>query len=185
MSEAFVWPELKARPANPVAAAAALRSQAMEAGRVAGFEQGLVEGREAAAGEIESMRGELQAALERLEQTITDCRTRRLDELAATVHALCRKVLGWELTTSVEVLEEIVAEGLSRLEADDGAAEVYLHPEDHAVIVAGYHGNLVLHADPQVPRSGVSVRMQTQAADFDPGELIDELFEEVRRAAVG
>lgn len=180
MSEAFVWPELKTRPANPIAAAEALRAQALAEGRAAGFEQGLAEGRAAAAHELESLRSELTASLTRLEQTLSGYRARRLNELAATVHALCRKVLGWELTTSVEVLEEVVAEALSRLEAEDGAAEVYLHPDDHAVIVAGYHGNLVLHADPQVPRCGVSVRMQTQAADFDPGEMIDELFDDVR-----
>lgn len=180
MSEAFVWPELKSRPANPVAAAESLRTRALEEGRAAGFEQGLSEGRQAAAAELDALRGELAAALGRLDRTLLEYRNRRLDALAVTVHALCRKVLGWELATSVEVLEEIVAEGLSRLEAEEGAADVYLHPDDHAVIVAGYHGNLMLHADPQVPRCGVSVRTSTQAADFDPAELIDELFEDVR-----
>jgi len=180
MSEAFVWPDLKARPETPIATET-LREQAVAEGREQGYAQGLEEGRAAARAEVESLRQELHGAMDHLEQQLTALAERRTEELAGLVHALCRKVLGWELTTSVEVLEEIVAEGMSRLEAEGGEADVYLHPDDHAVIVASYHGNLLLHADPQVPRCGVSVRLATQAADFHPGDMIDELFEAVRR----
>jgi len=184
MSEAFVWPDLKARPENPIAPET-MREQAAAEGREQGYAQGLEAGRAAARAEAEALRQELRGAMEQMEQQLASLAERRTEELAGLVHALCRKVLGWELTTSVEVLEEIVAEGMSRLEAEGGEADVYLHPDDHAVIVAGYHGNLPLHADPQVPRCGVSVRLATQAADFDPGGMIDELFEAARRDLTG
>lgn len=180
MSEAFVWPDLKARPESPVATEA-VREQAEAEGREAGYARGLEEGRAAARAEVEALRQELSQALTGVEQQLAALAERRTEELAQLIHALCRKVLGWELTTSIEVLEEIVAEGMSRLEAEAGEADVYLHPDDHAVIVASYHGNLPLHADPQVPRCGVSVRLATQAADFHPADMIDELFEAVRR----
>lgn len=184
MGEAFVWPDLGARP-SVAEAPEAVRRQAEEAGHADGYARGLEEGRAAARAEVERLRGELTRALDDVEDRLRALSEQRADQLAELVRALCHKVLGWELTTSHELLEEIVAEGMSRLEAEAGEAEVYLNPEDHALIVAAYHGSLKLHPDPQVPPSGVSVRLPMQAADFHPGEVVDQLFETVRRDVAG
>lgn len=184
MGETFVWPDLGARPAVNEAPEA-VRRQAEEAGRAEGYARGLEEGRAAARSELESLRNELTRALDDVDGRLKALFDQRAEQLAELVRALCHKVLGWELTTSHELLEEIVAEGMSRLEAEAGEAEVYLNPEDHALIVAAYHGSLKLHPDPQVPACGVSVRLPAQAADFHPGEIVDQLFEAVRRDLAG
>lgn len=179
VSEAFVWPDLKAAPERPESAEA-LRQQAVAAGREEGYAQGLEEGRTAARAELDTLRQRLQESVTGFDAALAGMRSQRSDELARLVHSLCRKVLGWELTTNVELLEEVVAEGMSRLEAEAGEPDVYLNPDDHAVIVASYHGNLPLHADPQVPPCGVSVRLPAQAADFDPADMVGRLFAAVR-----
>jgi flagellar assembly protein FliH len=184
MGEAFVWPDLGGRSIADEAPES-VRRQAEEAGHAEGYARGLEEGRAAARAEVESLRGELTRSIEELESRLETLVDQRAEQLAELVRALCHKVLGWELTTSHELLEEIVAEGMSRLEAEAGEAEVYLNPEDHALIVAAYHGSLKLHPDPQVPRSGVSVRLPVQAADFHPGEIVDQLFETVGRDVAG
>tara|TARA_Y100001933_G_scaffold229392_1_gene245680 strand:- start:2680 stop:3234 length:555 start_codon:yes stop_codon:yes gene_type:complete len=184
VGEAFVWPDLGARP-SVGEAPEAVRRQAEEAGHAEGYARGLEEGRAAARAEVETLRGELARALEEVDARLAALSDRRADQLAEMLRALCHKVIGWELTTSHELLEEIVAEGMSRLEAEAGEAEVYLNPEDHALIVAAYHGSLKLHPDPQVPRCGVSVRLPVQAADFHPGDLVDQLFEAARRDLAG
>ncbi len=178
MSEAFVWPQLSSRSAdlNPAEA----RQRAEAAGRADGFQQGLEEGRAAAAAELREIRERAAATLEDVEVQLREHREQQVDGLAGIVHALCCRVLGHELLSNVGVLEAVLAEAVSRLEAGAGEAEVFVNPEDHAAISGLYQGALPLHTDAGVPRYGISVRLPTQAVDFQPMTLVDELFEDVR-----
>lgn len=180
MSEAFVWPELTARPSNPHQALEALREQAEAEGRSAGLEQGRAEGRRVVEAELPNLRRQLKAALDSLDATVQGYRSQQTDTLARVVHALCRQVLGAELRTSQQTLDHILGECMARLDGQAGEAEVHLHPDDHAALQAHYSGELTLIADPDVPACGLSVRLPGQAADFDPVALVDELFEDVR-----
>ncbi|MEQ8861304.1 MAG: FliH/SctL family protein [Pseudomonadales bacterium] len=183
MSEAFVWPQLKHHGAG--ASLGDLRREAEAAGRAAGHEQGLAEGREAARAEVDEMRTRLGSALESLERQLDDYRIGQVDRLAAVAHALCARVVGHELRTSVDALESVLAEALGRLEADAGAAEVFVNPQDHAVLAGLHQGAMALHSDPSVPPCSVSVRLPTQASDFQPLTLLDELFEDIRNDLAG
>lgn len=184
MSEAFVWPELKARPVTPETLEAE-RRQAVEEGRAAGYQQGLEEGRAAARAELDELSQRLEQSLSELEASVESYRLTQTGHLTGAVHALCRKVLGHELTTSAEALEGVLAAALARLDGAGGRAEVHLNPEDHAVIAPRYQGSLPLHADDRVARCSVSVRLPDRAADFQPLAVIDELFEELGNDLAG
>lgn len=183
MSEAFVWPELN-RPSADTSPAEG-RQQAEAAGHAAGFERGLADGRAAAEAELADLRDQLTAGLEGLERQLREFRDQRLDTLSELVHAVCRNVVGGELLTSSSLIEGVLAEAMARLDADSTEAEVFLNPEDHAVVVRAYQGALPLHADPDVARFVISVRLPTQTADFQPMALIDELFDDIRDDRAG
>ena len=119
MGETFVWPDLGARPAVNEAPEA-VRRQAEEAGRAEGYARGLEEGRAAARSELESLRNELTRALDDVDGRLKALFDQRAEQLAELVRALCHKVLGWELTTIHELLEEIVAETVERIDAEPG-----------------------------------------------------------------
>lgn len=180
MSEAFVWPELRARPANAEQALAALREQAVAEGRSAGLEQGRAEGRRLVEAELPALRQQLQSAIAQVEESVAAFRDRQSATLAAAVHAVCCRLLGVELRSNRQAVEHVLEECLARLDSQGGEAEVHLHPDDHAAIQGAYEGTLTLIADPDVPVCGISLRLPTQAADFDPMALIDELFEDAR-----
>lgn len=180
MSEAFVWPNLEERARLGAEALAALRESAQQEGRAAGYAEGLEAGRAAAQAELDRMRVQLRDALNAVDGDVTRFAELQATQLAALLHGLCRRVLGYELTTSLEAFENILSQALARLDGDAGAAEAYLNPDDHAVIAPAYHGAVVLHADAQVPPASISLRLPTQAADFQPLALIDELFEDIR-----
>lgn len=185
MAEAYVWPELKPRNDEPQPAPESVREQAREEGHRQGFEEGLAEGRQAAEAEVVGMRQQLQQGLARLEAELERREAEQLQALAATAHALCRKVLGVEITTQPEIFEQVLNEGLSRLDAGAEGAEVHLNPDDLAAFLPDYHGALPLHADAQVPRCGMSIRARDRAVDFDPLTMIDELFDAVRHDVGG
>lgn len=180
MSEAFIWPELRNRSRDPGQLLHTLREQAAEEGRRCGRAEGLEAGRAAARAEVEAMRAQLTAALTALDTQVTRFAEQQADVLADLLHGLCGKVLGYELRTNRDALQRILDEALARLDGAAGSAEVHLHPEDHAVVAPGYQGRIAMHADPGVAPGSVSVRLPTQAADFQPLLLIDELFDEVR-----
>lgn len=178
MSETFVWPQLKARSADISPAAAFEKAQAE--GRAEGYERGLAEGRAAAETELTELRQRLAASVEAADRQLLEFREQRLGSLATVVHAVCCRVLGHELRTNASLLETVLAQALSRLEADSGEAELFVHPDDHSAISSLYRGSLPVHADSSVPPCCLSLRLPTQAVDFQPATLVDELFEDVR-----
>jgi flagellar biosynthesis/type III secretory pathway protein FliH len=180
LSEAFIWPELRARPANVEQGLAALREQALAEGRSAGLEQGRAEGRRLVEAELPALRQQLQNAIAQLEESVESFRDRQSATLTAAVQAVCCRLLGVELRSNPQAVEHVLEECLARLDSQGGAAEVHLHPDDHAAIQSAYEGTLTLIADPEIPACGMSVRLPTQAADFDPVALIEELFEDAR-----
>lgn len=180
MSEAFVWPELRARPANAEQALAALRERAVAEGRSAGLEQGRAEGRRLVEAELPALHQQLQKAIAQVDESVKTFRDRQSAMLAEAVHAVCCRLLGVELRSNPQAVEHVLEECLARLDGQGSAAEVHLHPDDHAAIQSAYEGTLTLIADPEVPACGMSVRLPAQAADFDPVAMIDELFEDAR-----
>lgn len=184
MAQAYVWPELKSPPRSAVAPEPApeeVRQRAHEEGRAAGLAQGLEEGRRQAEAEVTAMRGQLADGLARLEALMSELRERELTALAEATLALCRNVLGWELRTSPEAFEELLAAALSRLDAAVEDVDVYLHPDDHGWLQSAYQGAATLHPDASVAPGGLSVRTAAQAADYDPQALLDPVFDSVRQ----
>lgn len=185
MSEAFVWPVIGNGRGAPERPPAEVEAEASARGHAEGFERGLEEGRQAAEMEIAALRERLQEGLQSLDAAVHELRQRELDDLAALAHALCRRVVGVELSTSPETFEHVLSEGLARLDAGAEGAEVHLNPDDYARLHPGYHGTIPMHPDPRVAACGLSVRVASRTADFDPIALVDALFEEVRRDLAG
>ncbi len=185
MSDAFVWPVIGGGRAEPERPLAVVEAEASARGHAEGFERGLEEGRRAAEAEVAAMRERLQEGLQSLDAALQQLRQRELADLAAVAHALCRRVVGVELSTSPDTFEHVLNEGLARLDAGAEGAEVHLNPDDYARLQPGYHGAIPMHPDPQVSACGLSVRVASRAADFDPVALVDSLFEEVRLELAG
>lgn len=182
MAEAYVWPELTARPRHDAAGPSAdeVRERARQEGHAEGLRQGLEEARQRVDAEVAAMRDQLAAGLAGLDTALGELRQRDLDALTAAALGVCRHVLGWELRTTPEAFEQMLADALARLDAQVSEVDVYLHPDDHAWLHAAYHGAAALHADPAVPSGGLSVRTRAQAADYDPQALLEGLFQDVR-----
>lgn len=179
MSETFVWPDLAARARHGAEALTELRERAAVEGRAEGYAEGLDAGRAAARAELEEMRVRLRDGLNAVDAALTRFADLQADQLARLLRGLCQRLIGHELRTSPEAFEAILGQALARLDGDGAAAEAYLHPDDHAVIAPAYHGAVALYADPQVPVASLSLRLPSQAADFQPLAIIDELFDTV------
>jgi flagellar biosynthesis/type III secretory pathway protein FliH len=177
VNQAFQWPELRTAAAEPAPPREALEAEARDAGHAAGYQQGLEEGRAAAAAELDVMRRQLQASVEALEQQSRRSRQEELETLAQLAHALCRKVVSSELRTTPELFESLLNEALARLDAGAEGAELYLNPDDHAWFQSVYHGAIPMHPAESVPPCGLDVRTARRAVVFDPLAVIDQVFE--------
>lgn len=162
---------------------------AVDAGRAAGYQQGLAEGR--AAG-IDQAREDLAFALTALHAAIEDLHRRDVaglatlaDETAVLALAVAEAVVGREVAIATDPGRDAIARALS-LAPDRGDAVARLHPDDVATLgdLAAVHGgrDIEIVADHRVERGGCLLDVGPARVDAQLGPAIERVRAELASA---
>lgn len=172
---AYAWPRFGAG-ADPEAAAARTREEAAA--------QGYAEGLARAEAERKNQREALASALAELPHQLERLGDEQVRAVAELAFAVARKLLRAELRTNPAVLEALVHEALTALEAGIEDARVLVCPDDHQPLVEALARlgdeapSVSPKPDPSVPPGGVSVSLGVRSVEFDPLGRLESFAEQ-------
>ena len=173
--DAYAWPRFDA-VVDHEAELARAREEAAQ--------RGYAEGRARAEAELQRLRDALAQALAGLPEQVErlgEAQSRVVTELAFEV---TRKLLIAELRTHPAVLQALVEEALTELEASLEDVRVLVNPADLEPLQAALARlgetapELALKADPSVPLGGVSVSLGVRSVEFDPLARLESFVEQ-------
>ena len=178
-SDQFVWPDLKDKIPHIRHTLKQALSNAEEEGHQAGFQRGLVDGREEAEQAMAELKARFAAAVEDLRSAKLSLEAEQVRTLADTLHALCTRILGFELTTTPQTLERVLAHAVESLSAEPGRLELCVNPTDEQWLVEHDLGARVI-ADSAVAEGSVVVQTLERSDEYKPLAVLDAAFAAIR-----
>ncbi len=178
--DAVAWPAFGVPARVPAPMRRPADAAAKAAAKADGFEEGRREGLESARKEIESLRIQLRNAIAALGTARVQVTTDQMDSLSQVSRAVCRRVLGMELTTNPEIFANLVRAGVEHLGNAVPPIRVHVHPEEQAWLAEIPACDVELVPDETVGRGAVSVRDQRRCVDIDLMADLEAVFEQAR-----
>ncbi len=179
MSETIIWPDLKNRIPHINQALKLALAEAEEEGHRQGFERGQEAGRAAADVELAELRVRYGDAVRDLDATRLTIETDQVRALADTVHSLCARIIGMELTTSPEILDKILAYAAEKLGAEPVRVEVCVNPEDRQWLDR-HDLEVRIVADASVSQGTVVVQTLERSEEYKPLHVLEKAFQSIR-----
>ena len=157
-----------------------LRQEAVEAGRAAGYEEGLRQGREA----VEEQVRRLAAIADRLAAPLAAVDEAVVTQLAGLARLMARHIVRREVSLDEGVVMAAVDKAVARLPLAARDVRIHLHPDDLAVvreIVARDEGGppWQLIGDPLIERGGCRVETADSEVDATVESRLNALFYEM------
>lgn len=175
----------KAKTARPQAALSAaelerLQKQAWDEAWQKGHEEGLKAGQQAAAAEARKLAQAL-TALAQPTREMDEQIERELLELALCV---AREVIGLELETRPELVQQVIGQALNHLPSAAQEIRVFLNPEDAALMETHQQeslsdGQWEIRADARVRRGGCRIESRSTQVDATLETRIKAIFSRV------
>ncbi len=179
MSETIVWPDLKNRVPHINQALKHALAEAEKEGHQQGFEHGQQAGRAAADVELAELRIRYGNAVRDLAATRLTVEADQIRALADTVHALCEKIIGTELTTSPDVLDKVLAHAVERLSTESVLIEVCVNPEDRQWLDRHDLETRIV-PDDSVEKGTVVLQTLERSEEYKPLYLLEKAFQAIR-----
>lgn len=145
-----------------------------------GFKEGYEEGRQAATGEISTLKARLESALQFLQRPIAELHEEVEQELLDLSLAIAKQILRREIKTDPRHIIGIIREAVNQLPSSKREITVHLHPDDAHTIRETLHEHETKHHwniidDPGVPQGDCRIHAGHSFVDASIDALIARL----------
>jgi flagellar biosynthesis/type III secretory pathway protein FliH len=175
-ADAVSWPAFGAPARVPQPIRRNAHSEAKEAARTEGYEEGRLAGLTAARQEVDALKQQLRNAIAALGQARIDVTDDQVAALIEVSRAVCRRVLGVEMRTNDGVFAALIRAGVDHLGNTTPPIRVHVHPDELDWLAQVPPGDVELIADEGIGPGAVSVRDQRRTVDIDLLAELDRVF---------
>lgn len=147
-----------------------------------GYDKGYSEGMAKALQEMEQQKQQLSALIQQLHQDVKDIQQEKEEALYHFLKSLCEKVLYKELSTSPEVLRNVINQALKMIDNSGNEIRILCHQKLHDKLYSDKfdsYTRVVLEVNNQLNEYEFKIESDKQKICFNLDVLMSKLWDEI------